>query len=273
MADKQNRQKNHKNEQSSGCCSLILLAVLLLGGYLLLNSMDSPYIPKWTSSLEQNPYAPEDFITVNGYVTCSAGRTRRGLDVSEYQGSINWEKVRSAGFDFAFIRIGYRGYSVGNILEDDRARSNLAQARDAGFDVGVYFYAQAVSPEEASQEAQWCLDFLAGEELELPVVYDWEWVDHDARTGQMDKTTLTECARTFCNAIESGGYESMIYFNSHVAGELLDLKTLAEYPFWLAQFKDQMDYPYKVDVWQYTEEGTVPGIKGDVDIDLMFIYE
>ena len=210
---------------------------------------------------------------MNGYVTCTAGPTRRGLDVSVYQEDIDWAQVRDAGFDFVFIRIGYRGYSVGEIFADDRARENLAGAKAAGLDVGVYFYAQSITPEEAREEAQWCLDFLAGESLQLPVVYDWEWVDRSARTGQMDKATLTECAKTFCHTIESGGYAPMLYFNSHVSRDLLDLEQLAQYPFWLAQYRDQMDYPYQVDVWQYTEEGNVPGIEGDVDIDLMFIYE
>ena len=276
MEDRQKRRKARKKkrqQQAVGCFSLIVLTAVLLGGFLILRVLEGPGAPKWTSSLSPNPYAPEDFVTMNGYVTCTAGPTRRGLDVSVYQEDIDWEQVRDAGFDFVFIRIGYRGYSVGEIFADDRARENLAGAKAAGLDVGVYFYAQSITPEEAREEAQWCLDFLAGESLQLPVVYDWEWVDRSARTGQMDKATLTECAKTFCQTITSGGYAPMLYFNSHVSRDLLDLEQLAEYPFWLAQYKDRMDYPYQVDVWQYTEEGTVPGIEGDVDIDLMFIYE
>ena len=210
---------------------------------------------------------------MDGYVTCTAGPTRRGVDVSEYQEDVDWDQVKAAGFDFAFIRIGYRGYSVGQIKPDDLAREHLAGAKAAGLDVGVYFYAQAISPEEAAEEARWCLDFLAGENLDLPVVYDWEWVSRDSRTGSMDRETLTECAKTFCQIIEQNGHQAMIYFNSHVARDLLDLEELAEYPFWLAQYKNQMDFPHRVDLWQYTETGSVPGIQGDVDIDLMFIYE
>ena len=252
---------------------LLVLTVCLVSVYIIYSVLRGPGPVRWTSSLRENPYGPEDFGLQNGYVTCTAGPTRRGLDVSAYQEDVDWEQVRAGGFDFVFIRIGYRGYSVGDIFPDERARENLAGAKAAGLDVGVYFYAQAIDPEEAREEAQWCLDFLAGESLQLPVVYDWEWVDRSARTGQMDKATLTECAETFCQTIESGGYAPMLYFNSHVSRDLLDLEQLAQYPFWLAQYRDQMDYPYQVDVWQYTEEGTVPGIEGDVDIDLMFIYE
>lgn len=266
-------QKRSRRTRGTGCFGLIALLVLLGAGFLIFRVLHIPVFSNWSTTLTENPYKPEDFTTVGGYVTCTAGPTRRGIDVSSYQEDIDWERVRAEGFDFAFIRIGYRGYSVGDIFSDERARENLAGAKAAGFDVGVYFYAQAISPEEALEEAQWCLDFLAGENLQLPVVYDWEYVSPSARTGGMDMKTLTECAKTFCTAIENGGYQPMIYFNNHISRDLLDLEELSQYPFWLAQYKDQMNYPYQVDFWQYTESGSVPGIEGDVDIDLMFIYE
>ena len=276
MKHTQSRQPAKKQQNTfngTGCFTLIALVVLLAAGVLIMQVLEVPAFSRWSTTITDNPYGPEDFATVNGYVSCTAGPTRRGLDVSQYQSDIDWERVRAEGFDFAFIRIGYRGYSVGNIFPDDLARENLAGAKAAGFDVGVYFYAQAISTEEAKQEAQWCLDFLAGEKLDLPVVYDWEYVGPSARTGGMDRQTLTECTKTFCTAIENAGYQPMIYFNNHVSQDLLDLEALSEYPFWLAQYREQMDYPHQVDFWQYTENGKVPGIEGDVDIDLMFIYE
>lgn len=266
-------QKKSRRTRGAGCFGLIALLVLLGAGYLIVQVLHIPAFSNWSTTLTDNPYKPEDFTTSNGYVTCTAGPTRRGIDVSSHQGTIDWDRVRAEGFDFAFIRIGYRGYSVGDIFPDERARENLAGAKAAGFDVGVYFYAQAISVEEAQEEAQWCLDFLAGENLDLPVVYDWEYVSPSARTGGMDTKTLTECAKTFCTAIENGGYQPMIYFNNHISRDLMDLEELSQYPFWLAQYKDQMNYPYQVDFWQYTETGKVPGIDGNVDIDLMFIYE
>ena len=266
-------RKQKKQRRATGCFTIFTLVVVLLSGLIIFRVLHGPVFGDWTTQLKENPYGPEDFATLGGYVTCTAGPTRRGIDDSEYQEEIDWEQVRRAGFDFAFIRIGYRGYSVGDIFPDDRARENLAGAKAAGLDVGVYFYAQAISTEEAAEEARWCLDFLQGEELDLPLVYDWEYVSPSARTGGMDKATLTECVKTFCEAVEAAGYQSMIYFNTHVARDLLDLKALEAYPFWLAQYKDQIDYPYQVDFWQYTETGSVPGIEGDVDIDLMFLYE
>lgn len=266
-------RRKKREKQAVGCFNLIALLVILLAGCGIFRILDGAGIIHWTSQLEENPFTASDFRTIGNYLTCTAVPTRRGIDVSEYQEDIDWTQVRSAGFDFAFIRIGYRGYTTGGIFEDDRARENLAQAREAGLDVGVYFYAQAISPAEAAEEAAWCLEFLGDEALDLPVVYDWEYVGGTARTAGMDKATLTECVRAFCDAVELGGYDSMVYFNPHVGSDLLDLEALEGYPWWLAHYQDTLDYPYKVDLWQYTETGSVPGIEGDVDIDLMFLYE
>ena len=274
MDDRRKRRdarRRKKEQQAKGCLGLVILMAILTLGAAVLWAMGGTQ--SWTDRLTENPYGPGDFSSLGGYVTCTAGPTRRGIDVSEYQEKIDWAAVKAGGFDFAFIRIGYRGYTNGEIFPDDLARENLAGAKAAGIDVGVYFYSQAVSPEEAEAEARWCLEFLGSEMLDLPLVYDWEWVGHEARTGGMDKATLTECAKTFCRTIENGGYQPMLYFNSHISRDLLDLQELAQYPFWLAQYREKMDYPYQVDFWQYTEEGTVPGIKGKVDIDLMFLYE
>lgn len=272
---KTRRQAPRKNRKKRSLPTFLLLTLTLclMAAYMIYHTPGSGGLIRWPSSLRKNPYSPTDFAVQNGFVTCTAGPTRQGIDVSAYQGKISWEEVRAAGFDFAFIRIGYRGYTVGSIQEDERARENLAGAKAAGLDVGVYFYAQAISPEEAAQEAQWCLDFLSGESLDLPLVYDWEWVSPQARTGGINKSTLTECVKTFCTVIENAGYQPMIYFNNHVSQDLMDLKELAQYPFWLAQYREAMDFPWQVDIWQYTEEGTVPGIEGNVDIDLMFLYE
>lgn len=267
-------RKKRKQQRAAGCIFLASVMVALAVGLVIFLALRDPWTDiQWTSQLEQNPYGPEDFSRVNGYLTCTGGPARMGIDVSEYQGTIDWNQVRSAGFDFAFIRIGYRGYRTGEINPDDRGRENLEAARSAGLDIGVYFYAQAVSIEEAAEEARWCLEFLDGYELELPVVYDWEYVSADARTGQMDRATLTECVQVFCDAVAREGYQGMVYFNPSVADTLLDLEALQEYPWWLAMYKDEMDYPYRVDIWQYTETGSVPGIEGDIDIDLMFFYK
>jgi GH25 family lysozyme M1 (1,4-beta-N-acetylmuramidase) len=111
---------------------------------------------------------------------------------------------------------------------------------------------------------------LEGVELDLPLVYDWEYVSENARTGQMEPDTLMTCVNAFCGAVDQGGYEPMVYFNRELSKTLLDLTELSDYPFWLAMYTDQMNFPYKVDFWQYSDEGQVPGIEGNVDLNLYF---
>lgn len=223
-------------------------------------------------TLPPNPYSPEDFVYVNGYLSCTAGDYSLGIDVSEHQQQIDWTQVAQAGMEFAFVRIGYRGYTRGDIHADDYAEYNLKEAKAAGLQVGAYFYSQALNAEEAAEEAAFCVDFLRDHALDLPLVFDWEYVSQEARTGDMDPETLTRCAKVFCQIVEEEGYEAVIYANPSLTGSLLRMTELQDYRFWLAMYTDVMDYPYKADFWQYTDQGSVPGIEGDVDIDLMFHY-
>ena len=223
----------------------------------------------------ENPYGPEDFAYNGDYLTCTAGPSRLGVDVSSHQGDIDWNAVAAAGVEFAMVRIGFRGYAEGEINEDAKARTNIEGAKAAGLDVGVYFFSQAISPEEAAEEARWAIEFLAGYELELPLVYDWEHVwSEEARTADLvDPELLTACARSFCDTVAEAGYEPMVYFNGYQARDLYDLTALKKYGFWLAQYADAMDFPYAVDLWQYSETGAVDGIDGKVDLNLWLSAE
>ena len=221
----------------------------------------------------RTPYGPEDFEYRGEYLACNAGSAVLGVDVSSHQGEIDWEQVRSAGMEFAIIRIGYRGYTSGGIYGDEYARANLEGARAAGLKVGVYFYSQALDEGEARREARYCLDFLDGEAIDLPVVFDWEYAGEDTRSGEMTHDALMACTRAFCQEVEDAGYRAMIYFNPHIAEDLLTLEELQEYPFWLAMYTDQMTWPWEVEMWQYTATGSVPGIQGDADINLWFVTE
>lgn len=223
-----------------------------------------------TSPIPSNPYGPEDFTYDGAYLTCLAGSTSLGVDVSAHQQEIDWEQVGESGMEFAMIRIGYRGTTSGGVYADDWAEANLQGAKAAGLKVGVYFFSQAVTAEEAAEEAEFCVSFLKDHEIDLPVVYDWEYTGDDTRTANMDEPTLMACIETFCQAVKDAGYDPMIYFNPHLEVSLLDLENLLEYPFWLAMYTDQMTYPHAVEMWQYTSSGTVPGIEGDVDINLWF---
>ena len=133
--------------------------------------------------------------------------------------------------------------------------------------------ARVITPAEAVEEANFILDYTKDWELDFPIVYDWEYISGDARTANVDSETLTACTAAFCHTVENAGHEAMIYFNPHQAHKKFDLEELTDYGFWLALYADQMDYPYKVDMWQYSESGTVPGIEGPVDLNLYFPYD
>lgn len=195
---------------------------------------------------------------------------RQGIDVSAYQGNIDWEKVKADGVDFAFVRLGFRGYGeAGNICLDNKFHRNIQKARDAGVDVGVYFFSQAISEEEAVEEAEFVLQQLEGYELQLPVVYDPESIiGDDSRTDGVSGEQFTRNSLAFCSTMEEAGYEVMIYSNMKWQAFELDLARLAEYPIWYADYEPLPQTPYDFIVWQYSESGSVEGIDGAVDLDL-----
>lgn len=219
---------------------------------------------------EANPYGRMDFQYEGRYLGCIKADTIPGIDVSAYQGKIDWKQVKESGIGFAIIRLGYRGYETGKLVQDDYAIRNIQGALDAGVDVGIYFFSQAITPEEAAEEAQFILDRIKGYDITMPIVFDWEYVNDEARTAGLDRRTLTDCYLEFFRVIDEAGYTPMAYFNSYQSRHMMYLHELEEYPFWLALYSDRMTYPYRIDMWQYTCTGRVPGIQGDVDINVYF---
>ena len=219
---------------------------------------------------EANPYSAEDFIYENGFLTCTAAQTMVGIDVSVHQGVIDWQQVAAAGVDFVMIRAAYRGYKYGQVNEDSNALANIQGARDAGLLVGVYIYSQAINVAEAVEEAEFLLTMLEGVQLDLPITFDWERYSGDSRTANVSGRTVTNCAIAFCETIRGADREAMIYFNPTQALEELSLPELTEYPFWLAQYDTEAMFPYRVDMWQYSNKGSVPGIGGNVDLNIGF---
>lgn len=197
-------------------------------------------------------------------------RSQLGVDVSDHQGEIDWNAVAADGIDFAFVRVGNRGYTEGALYADERYAENIDGATNAGLDVGAYFFSQAVSVEEARAEAEFVLELLAGRRLALPVVYDHEPVaDATGRANSLDRETLTASARAFCERLEQGGYSTMIYGNK---GDMAryDRTQLGSRPIWFAEYdvaepSAQFDFA----IWQYTNAGTVAGISTGVDLNLL----
>ena len=221
----------------------------------------------------ENVFTPMDFGYEGDYLTCLTDESWLGVDVSSYQKDVDWEKVRQAGFEFAMLRVGFRGYGeAGNMLPDKYAKQNYENATAAGLKVGVYFFSQAISTEEALQEAEYVLELIEGWDLQMPVVYDWECLADDYRTVVVDSRLLTDCVKAFCDRIGQAGYTPMVYFNPSQSRTQMHLEELVDYKFWLAMYSEFMTYEYKVDMWQYTNQGSVPGIKGKADINLWFPY-
>lgn len=217
--------------------------------------------------LEANPFVPGDFVREGEWMTCRTAQYLLGVDVSKYQGEIDWEKVADAGIKFAIIRVGGRGYGQsGKLFADEMAQKNYAAAKAAGLQVGAYFFSQATSVEEARAEADFALEQIKDWELDLPVVFDWEYISETARTANTDGATVTACAAAFCDRIRAAGKQAMLYVRPEAS--MLELEKLAAYPRWVALYSDTMDYPYSFTMWQYTKTGKVPGISGSVDIDL-----
>ena len=206
------------------------------------------------------------FYKENGEITSVTG-----VDVSEHQGDIDWEQVKNAGIGFAVIRAGYRTYGGGEVTMDERFTENLEGALQAGLDVGVYFFSQAVNTDEAIEEADAVLNAIEGYHLTYPVVYDWELIfDDSARTDSVSVDTLADCCVAFCERVKSAGYTPMVYQNKLTSMYKLDLPRVKDYDFWLAEYGTEPTYYYDFKIWQYASDGTVPGIPGKVDMNLSF---
>ena len=249
----------------------VLLAIVLLS-LSLCGRRPAPVSEQEPSvrPLAAAAYGPEDFYEQDGFVKSDTVKTSTGVDVSEFQVDVDWPVVKEAGIDFAIVRTGYRGTTEGRLNPDVSFLQHLEGARAAGLEVGVYFFSQAITVEEAREEAAFVLRQLEDRKLDLPVVFDWEYVGPDARTAHIDSRTLTDCAIAFCETIRDGGYEPMVYFNLDLSSRLFILEELQDYGFWLAMYELPMDFPWKIDLWQYTESGTVPGIDSPVDLNLRF---
>lgn len=202
------------------------------------------------------------------YVEDDGSIKRVGIDVSEHQGVINWETV-AGEIDFAFIRLGYRGYTNGNIVTDGYYSTNMQGAIANGIPVGVYFYSQAVTYEEGVKEANYVLNMLGDYALSYPIVLDREDpMQEDARTNDLSKEQHTQAALGFLETIEAAGRSAMIYTNQMYYALYLDLEQLYQYPIWFAQYANEPVWPYEFSIWQYSESGEVPGIYGPVDMNI-----
>lgn len=201
-------------------------------------------------------------------------KSRLGVDVSSHQGKIDWQAAAADGIEFAFIRAGYRGYETGRLAEDSRFIENAEGAYAAGIEVGLYFYSQALTEQEAREEAEYlvsCIEELDAE-ITLPLVFDWELPEgENVRTEELSGEEQTRCCEAFCAAVREAGYEAAYYSSVNTAIFRYDLAALHDETLWLAQYTDEPDFPYRHDIWQFTCFGKVDGIDTYTDLNLMFI--
>ncbi|HIZ61779.1 MAG TPA: hypothetical protein H9724_03300 [Candidatus Gemmiger avistercoris] len=194
-------------------------------------------------------------------------RTARGIDVSKFQGVIDWNAVKADGITFAIIRCGYRGYGTGALVEDATYRRNIQGAINAGLRVGVYFYSQAINEAEAVEEASMVLSLVSGYSLPLGVYYDTEYVA-GGRANAISAAERTACAVAFCETIRNAGYKAGVYSYASWFYNNLNFANISKYNTWIAQYRDTLSFNYKYDIWQYTGSGRVNGISTAVDMNI-----
>jgi len=254
----------------------LALLVLTAAAYLYFRE-DAPHGPGNTADLVWEPYpdlprsSVDDALLYRKDGFLRYGEAMVGVDVSSHQGAVDWARVRASGVDFAILRVAYRGYTGGGLYLDPLFLDNLTAAREAGLQVGVYLFSQAVTVDEAEEEARFLLDALDGAPLDLPVYFDWEYVEAEARTDGITRKQITQFAVAFCDRIRLAGYVPGVYFNRNMAYTGLDLSQVDTCDFWLARYQDTPDFPYEVQMWQYSDSGEVPGISGSVDLNLRFV--
>ena len=216
------------------------------------------------------PVTGQQVIQGNVYTFAADGalnRTARGIDVSKFRGSIDWNAVKADGITFAIIRCGYRGYGSGALVEDSTYRQNIQGAINAGLRVGVYFYSQAINEAEAVEEASMVLSLVSGYSLPLGVYYDTESVG-GGRANALSAAERTACAVAFCETIRSAGYSAGVYSYASWFYNALNFANISKYNIWIAQYRDKLSFSYKYNIWQYTGSGSVNGISRPVDMNI-----
>lgn len=232
----------------------------------------------WMTPLEgvpANELTEESFSSNDGRIeyTGTDYDVLRGVDVSEHQLDIDWKQVAASGVDYAYIRVGWRGYTEGGLFEDAYFERNIQGALDAGLHVGVYMFSQAVTVREAIEEADFVLERIGKYNVTLPVVFDWEKIEAaEARSHGLTMELRTDCARAFCETVKSAGYVPCVYFNRNLGYYGYDLTRLTDYEFWFSLPESGFpNFYYACDMWQYSFTETVPGIAEPTDMNLWFI--
>lgn len=201
----------------------------------------------------------------------SSGNTRVGIDVSKWNGDIDWDRVKSAGVEFAIIRAGYRGSVSGSLVEDPYFETNMRGAAASGLPVGVYFFTQAVNEVEAVEEASAVLRLIQEYQIDYPIFIDTESAGGDGRADGLDVETRTLVCEAFCRTIVNAGYKAGVYGSRNWYNNYLETKRLENYHIWLAEYRSVPIYQGYYQMWQYSSKGRIDGIEGNVDMNISYL--
>lgn len=226
-----------------------------------------------------NSYNPDNFVMgENGYMEYYDENGNKishlGVDISYHQTQIDWNKLKESPCEFVMIRCGFRGYTEGGLKEDEKFKEYASGAIEAGFPIGVYFFTQAISREEAIEEADYVLSLVEEFPISYPIAIDTEYVaDSDARTNkiEMTKEERTSYIVAFCERIKEKGYYPIVYASENWLRRSIDASMLQEYEIWAPQYLDENDFMYDFTIWQYTDNGQMDGIKGNVDVNISMV--
>ena len=233
--------------------------------------------PEWVEIMEdlpKNNYQAENFeLDAPVLKFYSNGRlsSKFGVDISKDQANIDFKKVADQGVDFVMLQLGARGYSSGKIILDGSFSDKMKSVQEAGLGIGVYFYSQAITKEEAVEEANYVIAATAGYQVIYPVVFYTEELFNDsARTDTINNEKLTDCAVAFCDTVKKSGYIPMICADERQFAKRVDMTRLTSYEWWLRDTDEKSDFPYKYSIRQYSNTGRIDGIEGDVNLDICF---
>lgn len=207
--------------------------------------------------------------TFNSDGSLNTGSGILGIDVSTWNGNIDWNKVKNSGVSYVIIRTGFRGSTQGSLVEDNKFRQNIQGATNAGLKVGVYFFSQAINEVEAVEEASMVLSQVKGYKLSYPVFIDVE--PSGGRADKLSSGDRTKVINAFCQTIQNGGLRAGIYANKTWLSQKMNVSALSGYKIWLAQYNSTVTYGGRYDMWQYSDKGTVAGISGKVDMNLSYL--
>ena len=246
---------------------LILIPILILGiGIFLFKDNDD----KEERTVQSNYYDLDKFEYVDGLMSFKDSNytTLTGIDVSSFNGDIDWASVKNDGIDFVMIRCGFRGGEDGILYDDPMYTTYIEEAKQAGLKVGVYFYSSAITTNELDEEVEYVLDIVKDYKLDLPIAYDMEYYNDAGRITSLSRKEKTNMALRFCKKIEAKGYDPMIYGNLSWLYNDVNFKRVSNYPLWIAAYTSSCPMEDEFKMWQYSNQATINGIDGVVDINI-----